>query len=67
MTDYELLASDLNAAGIKADTMKAHKLATMAWEGKPLPDREAAIVAAWEASTLSTPWDNTVARQKVLL
>lgn len=62
MTDYERLATDLGTT-----VARAHQLALMAWEGKPLPDREAAIVAAWEAGTLNTPWDNTVARQKTLL
>lgn len=62
MTDYERLAIDLGTT-----VARAHQLAIMAWEGKPLPDREAVIVAAWETRTLATSWDNTVARQKALL
>lgn len=64
MTDYESLAVDLNAAGIKADTGKAHKLATAAWEGRTLGDTEARVVAAWEARTAKAIWISDVARQK---
>lgn len=51
MTDYELLADALAAAGLRSSLARAYHLATLAWRGEVLPPAEAAVVAAWEART----------------
>lgn len=62
MSDYERLAADLTAAGIKASVATARRLATMAWCGATLAGDAAAVVAAWEARTLATPWRPDITR-----
>jgi hypothetical protein len=51
MTDYEQLARDLGTT-----PAGAVKLARAAWRGEPMTDREAGLVAAWEARTAEAPW-----------
>ena len=53
LTDYELLADALEAAGLRGSLARAYHLATLAWQGQELPPAEAAVVAAWEARTTS--------------
>lgn len=64
MTDYERLAADLTAAGIRSTVADAYKLAGRAWAGAMLPDREARIVAAWEDRTAAASWNPEIARQR---
>lgn len=64
MTDYERLASDLTAGGIKASVATARRLADRAMYGEAMTDTEARIVAAWEARTAREPWHPDAARQK---
>ncbi len=57
MTDYERLALDLGTT-----LARAVKLATAAWRGETMTDREAGLVAAWEARTASAPWHLEILR-----
>lgn len=59
MTDFERLAADLGTT-----LAAAVKLAGAAWRGEPMTDREAGLVAAWEARTAAAPWHPETARQK---
>lgn len=59
MTDYEQLARDLGTT-----LAGAVRLARAAWRGEAMTDREAGLVAAWEARTASEPWHPEAARQR---
>ena len=64
MTDYERLAADLTAAGIKASVATARGLSERAFYGQPMKDTEARIVAAWEARIVATPFAGSADRGK---
>jgi hypothetical protein len=51
MTEYEHLAEQLGTT-----VAEAVRLAQAAWRGEPMTDREAGILAAWEARTVAEPW-----------
>lgn len=59
MTDYEQLARDLGTT-----LAGAVRLARAAWRGEAMTDREAGLVAAWEARTAAEPWHPETARQR---
>lgn len=64
MTDYERLASDMVAGGLKGTLGSARSLADRAMYGQAMTDKEAAIVAVWEARTLRAAWKPDAARQR---
>jgi len=64
MTDYERLAADLNAAGIKATRESAYRLAQREWTGQAMTDGEALVVDAWKLAMAAEPWGNATARQR---
>jgi hypothetical protein len=62
MTDFELLAADL---GTTLD--RAVRLAQAAWRGEAMTDRDAGLLAAWEARTVAEPWHPEIARPRISL
>jgi uncharacterized protein YbjT (DUF2867 family) len=60
MTDFELLAADL---GTTVD--RAVRLARAAWRGEAMTDKDAGLVAAWEARTVAEPWHPEAASQRI--
>lgn len=64
VTDYEQLAADLTAAGIKATRESAYRMAERHWTGQHITRAETAVMDAWLARTLAEPWKPDVARQR---
>jgi hypothetical protein len=64
VTDYERLAADMTAAGLPGTVAGAYRLATRAFRGEAMTDKEMELVATWEARTASTPCHPETARDK---